>query len=86
MGVVIAYCLMVVLIAFLLCQPLAFNWDPTIPGGRCGDQNSAFLASGVLNLIIDILVIVLPLPMLWNLHMATHKRVGLMLMFSTGAG
>lgn len=77
---------MVILIAFLLCQPLAFNWDQTIPSGHCGDQNSAFLASGVMNLILDISVIALPLPKLWNLHMATHKKVGLMLMFSVGAG
>lgn len=29
--------LSVILCGFLLCQPFAFNWDQTIPGGRCGD-------------------------------------------------
>ncbi|KAJ8131472.1 hypothetical protein O1611_g2156 [Lasiodiplodia mahajangana] len=80
------YCLLVILIAFLLCQPLAFNWDTTIPGGHCGNRNSAFLTSGILNLILDVSVIILPLPMLWNLHMATHRKVALTLLFSVGAG
>ncbi|KAI0858072.1 hypothetical protein F4860DRAFT_527435 [Xylaria cubensis] len=80
------YCLLVILVAFLLCRPLAFNWDTTIPGGYCGNRNAAFLASGILNLILDISVIVLPLPMLWGLHMPIYRKIGLTLLFSVGAG
>ncbi|KAI0428961.1 hypothetical protein F5Y09DRAFT_343170 [Xylaria sp. FL1042] len=86
MGCVSTYLLLVIFIAFFLCQPFAFNWDQTIPGGYCGNQNSAFLASGILNLVLDIAVIVLPLPVLWNIRLARHKRIGLMLMFSVGTG
>ncbi|KAI8631111.1 hypothetical protein F5Y19DRAFT_425088 [Xylariaceae sp. FL1651] len=86
MGCVTGYLLLVVSIAFALCRPFAFNWDQTIPGGYCGDQNSAFLASGILNLILDVAVIILPLPVLWNVHLARHKKIGLMLMFSMGTG
>ncbi|KAI0380760.1 hypothetical protein F5Y04DRAFT_289218 [Hypomontagnella monticulosa] len=86
MGAVVAYCLMVIFMAFFLCQPFAFNWDVTIPGGHCRDQGSAFLASGVLNLILDIAVIMLPLPMLGSLNMPMNKKLGLMLMFSVGVG
>ncbi|KAI1387696.1 uncharacterized protein F4822DRAFT_444296 [Hypoxylon trugodes] len=86
MSAVGLYCLMVILIAFLLCRPLAFNWDTSIPGGHCGNRNSAFLASGVMNLVLDVAVLILPLPMLWNLNMAMNKKISLMLMFSIGVG
>ncbi|TRX90948.1 hypothetical protein FHL15_008153 [Xylaria flabelliformis] len=86
MGAVGIYCLLVIFIAFLLCRPLAFAWDTTIPGGHCGNRKSAFLASGIVNLILDISVIVLPLPMLWGLHMPIHRKISLTLLFSVGAG
>ncbi len=85
MAAVLAYCSMVILISFFDCRPLAYNWDVTIPEGKCGDRTSAYLVSGLLNLTLDILVLLLPLPTLWNLHMALAKRIGLILMFSTGA-
>ncbi|KAI1283343.1 hypothetical protein F5Y07DRAFT_151264 [Xylaria sp. FL0933] len=86
MGCVSGYLLLVILIAFFLCRPFAFNWNQEIPGGYCGNQNSAFLASGILNLVLDVAVILLPLPVLWRIRLAKHKRVGLMLIFSVGTG
>ena len=81
----ISYCLMVILEAFLLCQPLAFNWDKTIPGGFCANQQSAYISAGIINLIIDVTIIVLPMPMLWGLQMAFMRKVALTGIFSIGA-
>lgn len=83
-GLCVAFCLMVILVALLICKPVEFNWTPTLPNGSCADQTSAFTASGVINLLLDIAIIVLPMPLLWNLQMATHKKVGLMVIFSVG--
>ena len=76
---------MVILEAFLLCQPLAFNWDKTIPGGFCADQHAAYISAGIINLIIDVSIIVLPMPMLWGLQMAMMRKVALTAIFSLGA-
>ncbi|KAF2657694.1 hypothetical protein K491DRAFT_676986 [Lophiostoma macrostomum CBS 122681] len=59
---------------FLLCIPVQFNWDTTIQGTcRC------------LNLIIDMVVVALPMPMLWRLWSPIAKKIGVAAMFSLGA-
>ena len=45
----------------LLRHPLAYSWDETIDGS-CADLSAAYLAAGILNLLTDISVLVLPIP------------------------
>jgi hypothetical protein len=68
----------------LICRPFAMNWDQTIPGGHCGDQILSFTITGVLNLITDVMVLVLPLPYLYKLQMRLYKKLVLMGVFSVG--
>lgn len=79
-----AWSVMVVLTAFVLCQPVAFNWDNTIPGGKCANQPAAFLAIGVLDLLVDLMVLVLPLPMIWNLQLPLGNKIALFAIFGVG--
>jgi hypothetical protein len=79
-----AWSIMVVLTAFVLCQPVAFNWDNTIPGGKCADQPSAFLAIGILDLLVDLMVLVLPLPMIWSLQLPLGNKIALFAIFGVG--
>lgn len=79
----ILYCVMVMLIAFLSCTPFESNWNPAVKG-KCADQQAAYLAEGVINLVLDLGVIVLPVPMVWSLQMPLHKKVGLVVMLSGG--
>lgn len=48
MGFIACWGIMVILTAFLLCQPLAYNWDQFILGGKCANERAAFIAVGVL--------------------------------------
>lgn len=68
----------------MICQPLAFYWDHDIPGGFCGDSTALFLVTGVLNLVTDLIVLLLPMPYLYGLSMALYKRLVLMGTFSLG--
>lgn len=56
----------VILIAFLLCRPLPHFWDRASQG-TCGYQILAFLSSGSLNLLLDLMVVILPMRKLWHL-------------------
>lgn len=82
----LSFCLFaaIVLAAFLVCRPLAYNWDKTIEGGRCANVNQDFLAQAIINLLLDITIVSLPLPVLWNLQMKTGKKVSIIIMFSIG--
>lgn len=83
MALSVLYCVMVLLMAFLLCRPFNSNWNPAVKA-HCADRSAAYLAQGIINLALDICIIVLPLPILWKLQMPMHKRFGLMVMLSGG--
>lgn len=67
-----------------LCSPIAFNWNPMIPGGHCADRQASFYAIGVLDVATDCLIFLLPIPMIWNLQTALRNKIGLSLIFSIG--
>jgi len=81
-----AICLAVIIVlqAFLICRPFAFNWDPYIPGGKCGNQIAGYKAQAIINIAIDISIVVLPVPMLWTLQLTWSKKLGIYFMFSVG--
>lgn len=84
MGIIIAWGVMVVLTAFLLCRPLAYNWDPTIPGGTCANQDATFIAVGALDVVMDTLILILPLPTIWNLQIPRSNKIALSGIFGLG--
>ncbi|RAL64505.1 hypothetical protein DID88_001980 [Monilinia fructigena] len=69
MGLCIAWSLMTILIAFLICRPLDYNWNLKPPGNHCGDQKLAYGSVGVVDILTDTCILILPIPMIWNLQM-----------------
>jgi hypothetical protein len=84
MFILVAWTIGTILAGCLICQPIAFNWDKTIPGGTCGDQVKSFTISGAINVITDVMVLVLPMHALYRLQMATYKRLALVAVFGLG--
>ena len=70
--------------ACLICLPIAYNWDHSIAGGHCGNQKSLDLFIGIFNLLMDVTVVVLPMPVLWGLQMAVARKIVLSMMFGLG--
>lgn len=83
-GLTWCYFISVFVEAFALCHPVAYSWDPSIPGGYCTNQNLAFLIAGSTNFALDIIVVVLPTPILWSLRLPLKKKIGVVAMFSLG--
>jgi hypothetical protein len=71
--------------ALLFCIPIAANWNRTIPGAKCGNIVAEFISVGTINLLIDVCIIVLPMPVLWSLQLPTRKKIGLTAIFGIGA-
>lgn len=84
MGVTVCWAIATILAGFLICKPLAYNWDQSIPGGHCGDQVSSFTGTGVINLVTDLVVLGIPMPSLYKLQMATYKKVTFIAVFALG--
>ncbi|KAF9887525.1 hypothetical protein FE257_010103 [Aspergillus nanangensis] len=83
-GLSCSWAIMTTLVGILICQPVSMNWDPTTPGGTCGDQTAAFSAVGIVDIIVDVLILVLPIPMILNLQLPTANKMGLVAIFSVG--
>jgi hypothetical protein len=67
------------------CVPFAFNWDKTIPEGRCFNFALFSHSSSVPNIVTDIVILFLPIRTLIDLKVSTGRKIGLALIFLTGS-
>ncbi|VUC37073.1 unnamed protein product [Clonostachys rosea] len=72
-----------VLVLFFLCRPFKKNYIPDAPG-ECGDQPTAFISTGVYNIITDVTILLLPIPTIWALKTKRHVKIGLTGVFAGG--
>ncbi|KAI1391512.1 uncharacterized protein F4822DRAFT_427359 [Hypoxylon trugodes] len=79
-----AYLVSAILNTFLLCQPVEYNWDKLIPGGKCENELASYIIESSLNLVVDAIVVVLPMPMLFGLRMSLRRKFSIAGMFSLG--
>ncbi|KXJ87362.1 hypothetical protein Micbo1qcDRAFT_152118 [Microdochium bolleyi] len=77
----------VILLANLECFPREKIWDKTILEGRCLDPIQVKLIwvyNAAVNLALDIVILVLPQKVIWNLKLNRKKKVGLSMIFAFG--
>lgn len=67
----------------LICKPFARNWDLSVEG-KCGSQRDLYFIMGAFNIVTDILVLGLPMPFLYKLHLPLLKKMVLIGMFAVG--
>ncbi|KAK8041418.1 hypothetical protein PG994_014425 [Apiospora phragmitis] len=67
------------------CWPIARFWDEAIAVGGCIAQTEFYLASAIVNVVGDVVVLVLPLPVVWSLHTSQSKKWSLSFLFMLGA-
>ena len=66
--------LVAVLVSLILqCSPPQEAWERTVPGA-CQDPYNWWLASGVSSFILDLIILLLPLPMLWRLQVKPSRK------------
>ncbi|KAF1362648.1 hypothetical protein EJ07DRAFT_105666, partial [Lizonia empirigonia] len=85
MFVVIGSCVGIVISLLAACTPFARNTDVTVTEGQCLDKAALYIATGVLNIITDIMVLVLPIPIILQLQMVRSRKIMLILLFSVGS-
>lgn len=53
--------------------------------GHCLKIEILYLASGSFNMVSDIAMLSVPIYLIWNLQMSTQRKIGVSLIFGTGA-
>lgn len=69
------------------CRPASFFWEEfTGVEGTCPISISDFfLALGVINMVNDIVVLLIPIPQIWKLQMSVRKRLGVIGILTLGS-
>ncbi|CAM1501409.1 Fc.00g105710.m01.CDS01 [Cosmosporella sp. VM-42] len=65
------------------CSPVSRSWNP-LEDGTCLPPGPSFTAYAVLTIISDVVVALLPLPVLWKLEIRLGKKLGLIAIFALG--
>jgi hypothetical protein len=67
-----------------ICQPISLQWNPANPDGHCGDIKKQEISSCAVNIILDLAIVILPMPALWTLRIPLSKKFGLIGLLSLG--
>ncbi|KAL2256440.1 hypothetical protein VTK26DRAFT_1648 [Humicola hyalothermophila] len=67
----------------LACNPVDKSWNPTKPG-TCLPPGPSFTAYAIVTIVSDVVVAVIPIPVLIKLKVNTGKKVGLIVIFLLG--
>ncbi|KAG6359894.1 hypothetical protein INS49_010947 [Diaporthe citri] len=85
-GFNIAYLIVFEVISIFQCRPIAgawLAWDKTFEA-TCNDINMQGWMAAALNLVLDLSVIILPLPELAGLSLSLRKKIQILSMFCVG--
>jgi hypothetical protein len=85
MAIVIIFFCVTFVGLMITCKPFDTNWNVWYEGGHFTmSQGDRFVFSGAFNLALDVLLAVLPIPVVWTLIIFKLKRIVVCTMFGLG--
>ncbi|KAF1948665.1 hypothetical protein CC80DRAFT_458826 [Byssothecium circinans] len=82
---VIAYSIPQIFGDIFQCVPIKAKWDPVAAmTAHCIDYVKLIITCGIINIITDFMMLALPVPVLWSLHVSSHRKLVLSVMFLIG--
>ncbi|KAI0183083.1 hypothetical protein EV127DRAFT_447991 [Xylaria flabelliformis] len=79
-----AYAVAVIATSLAICQPISASWDQTVLG-RCGNEIQAYLSLEIISAILDLVIVVAPLPTVMRIHLPLNRRLKLSVLLSLGS-
>ena len=81
---IVAYSLVEILVVIFQCRPIQAAWDMTIESPYCVNLPRGAIIVGAVNAATDILVLMMPIPMVLGLKMKIKWKVQLIGIFLLG--
>ncbi|KAI1385654.1 uncharacterized protein F4822DRAFT_413816 [Hypoxylon trugodes] len=81
----IAWLIAYTIVEALQCRPISRFWDTNVDG-TCLSQSNIYIGASIPSVILDITILLLPVPRLWGLHTTRTRKVGLFVVFALGYG
>lgn len=67
------------------CRPFSVFWNPTAKNAKCYNLFLFFELSGILNIVGDLALMLIPVPIVWKLQTSTSRKVGIAIVFLSGS-
>ena len=83
-GVIVCWYLAVLFATIFQCVPVAAFWDRNIKNKTCVNLSLFSTDAGITNLLTDVMILCLPMPMVWTLHTNKTQKVTLTGIFLLG--
>lgn len=81
---VVCYSIPQIFCAIFQCTPIDANWDPTVKVNFCINIDVAATVLAGLNVLTDFALLILPMPLLYQLQMPTTQKYQIMGTFLLG--
>ncbi|KAM6508443.1 hypothetical protein FALCPG4_018298 [Fusarium falciforme] len=68
-----------------VCIPIQVLWDPTVSDYYCLNQRMVIFCSLALSILTNLIILILPIPLIWTLCMPLSKKVKIVMLLSAGS-
>jgi hypothetical protein len=82
-SIIAMYCTASVVVTIFQCTPVKSAWDKST-GGHCIDNGKFWYANGGFSIATDILILLLPMPLVYTLQIPRVQKAALILVFTLG--
>ena len=86
MAFIMSYCMAIILVNIFQCTPIRQGWDfyeHFFGTGHCVLLQGINVATGALNIVSDIAILVVPIPSVLRLHLPPVKVIGVLAILAT---
>ncbi|THV51512.1 hypothetical protein BGAL_0108g00080 [Botrytis galanthina] len=84
MAVLVALTISTTVTNLAACRPFSANWDSTAKA-TCINKEAFFIWGSIPNIVTDIIILILPMRVVWNLHATRRMKIGLTITFAVGS-
>ena len=70
--------------AIFQCAPVAYKWNKSIKGGKCIDDVAFDRYISISNVVTGAVMLLLPLPLVWELNIQVRQKIAITLTFLHG--
>ncbi|KAH9997180.1 hypothetical protein F4779DRAFT_631490 [Xylariaceae sp. FL0662B] len=83
MGIVVGYTIGFFFAVIFVCDPPQKAWDVHVVGGHCNTNQN--MAIAIINAITDLMLFILPIPMVVKLQLPLGQKIGILFVFTVAA-
>ncbi|PNS18978.1 hypothetical protein CAC42_6073 [Sphaceloma murrayae] len=74
-----------IFLSIFICLPIKAYWTwPPMPTQQCIDEGVVVLAAGIINSVTDLMVTLLPVPIIMRLRLPVKQRLGVLVLLCLG--